>query len=68
MKPRKRRPKIVMEVLDEKVDPSSERIKSFVGHGNCAVCGAPLCTHGGCANTGMCGPCCTGDADTAGEY
>lgn len=36
--------------------------------GHCAVCGTPLCTQGGCANTGMCGPCCTGEADTAGEY
>ena len=42
--------------------------KSFVGNGHCAVCGTPLCTKGGCANTGMCGPCCTGEADTAGEY
>jgi hypothetical protein len=36
--------------------------------GHCVVCGTPLCTEGGCAGTGMCGPCCTGEADTAGEY
>jgi hypothetical protein len=50
--------------------PESEREepKSFVGKGHCAVCGTPLCTRGGCAGTGMCGPCCTGEADTAGEY
>lgn len=41
--------------------------KSF-HFGHCAVCGTPLCTQGGCAGTGMCGPCCTGDAATAGEY
>ena len=34
----------------------------------CIVCGTPLVTDGGCANTGMCGPCCTGDASTVGEY
>jgi hypothetical protein len=42
--------------------------KSSVGKGHCAVCGTPLFTPGGCANTGLCGPCCTGEADTAGEY
>jgi transcription elongation factor Elf1 len=41
--------------------------KSFTC-GHCAVCGTPLCTQGGCAGTGMCGPCCTGEAETAGEY
>ena len=35
---------------------------------SCLVCGMPLIEPGGCAGTGMCGPCCTGDASTAGEY
>ena len=35
---------------------------------SCLVCGAPLIEPGGCAGTGMCGPCCTGDASTVGEY
>ena len=47
---------------------SGERdFKSFT-FGHCNVCGTPLCTKGGCANTGLCGPCCTGEADTAGEF
>lgn len=34
----------------------------------CIVCGEPLMEPGGCGGTGMCGPCCTGDASTVGEY
>lgn len=34
----------------------------------CTVCDTPLIEPGGCAGSGMCGPCCTGDASTAGEY
>ncbi len=48
-------------------DEETEESKSFT-HGHCVVCGTPLCTTGGCAGTGMCGPCCLGEADTAGEY
>ena len=33
----------------------------------CVVCGAPLIERGGCAGSGMCGPCCLGDASTVGE-
>lgn len=36
--------------------------------GICAVCDAPLLEAGGCGGTGLCGPCATGEADTAGEY
>ena len=48
-------------------DDSLDEPKSFT-LGHCVVCGAPLYTRDGCAGTGMCGPCATGDADTAGEY
>ncbi len=34
----------------------------------CCVCGTPLVERGGFAGVGMCGPCATGDASTAGEY
>ncbi len=34
----------------------------------CEVCEIPLIDEGGCGGTGLCGPCCTGDASTVGEY
>ncbi len=37
------------------------------GFGNCMVCDTPLLQRGGFAGSGMCGPCCTGEADTIGE-
>lgn len=37
------------------------------GFGTCVVCGQPLLQRGGFANTGMGGPCCTGEADTIDE-
>lgn len=37
------------------------------GFGSCMVCDAPLLQVGGFAGSGMCGPCCTGEADTVGE-
>ena len=40
----------------------------YDGETTCEVCGTPLVTPGGCAGTGMCGPCCLGDASTVGEY
>ena len=43
-------------------DKSTTKVKA------CVVCGTPLIEPGECAGTGMCGPCCTGDASTAGEY
>jgi len=33
----------------------------------CCSCGQPLATRGGFANTGLCGPCCTGDASARTE-
>lgn len=36
--------------------------------GHCEVCETPLMTEGGCEGTGLCGPCCLGEADTVGEY
>lgn len=33
----------------------------------CIVCETPLGIPGGMAETGMCGPCCTGEADTISE-
>ena len=33
----------------------------------CCVCGQRLGIPGGMANTGMCGPCCTGEADSIEE-
>jgi hypothetical protein len=53
---------------DSQKKPVNDDQKSFVGFGHCFACGTPLCTQGGCAGTGLCGPCCTGEADTAGEY
>ncbi len=36
--------------------------------GNCLSCGTPLLQRGGYGSvTELCGPCCTGEADTAGE-
>lgn len=34
----------------------------------CTVCDTPLIDKGGCGDTGMCGPCCLGEADTVGMY
>ncbi len=34
----------------------------------CKVCRDPLLNRGGCGGTGLCGPCCLGDASTVGEY
>ena len=36
--------------------------------GECVVCGTPLVEAGGAGGTGMCGPCCTGESDTVGEF
>lgn len=36
--------------------------------GHCEVCNAALGVPGGYAGTGMCGPCCTGEADTLSEF
>ena len=47
--------------VDENQDREAEATK-------CIICGTPLIVPGGCAGTGMCGPCCLGDASTAGEY
>jgi hypothetical protein len=33
--------------------------------GRCDGCGVFLLQHGGFAGTSLCGPCCTGEADTA---
>jgi hypothetical protein len=48
----------------------NRRICKACGHvyGRCFVCKAPLIEPTGCAGSGLCGPCCTGDASTAGEY
>jgi len=51
----------------ERQDDETDEPKSFT-HGHCVVCGTPLCTTGGCAGTGMCGPCCTGSAEDVGEF
>lgn len=37
------------------------------GEEECLSCGAPLLQPGGYAGSGMCGPCCTGEADTIDE-
>lgn len=36
------------------------------GFGECLSCGTPLLENGGFHETGLCGPCCTGEARTAG--
>lgn len=35
--------------------------------GTCEVCGTELYKRGGYADTGMCGPCCTGESETLEE-
>lgn len=35
------------------------------GHGRCGSCNVPLLQANGYAGTGLCGPCCTGEADTS---
>jgi hypothetical protein len=37
------------------------------GCGQCDCCEQPLFKKGGYAGTGLCGPCCTGDASTIDE-
>jgi hypothetical protein len=34
----------------------------------CSVCGCELCLPGGFGETGMCGPCCTGESATLSEF
>jgi len=36
--------------------------------GKCEVCGSQLGIHGGMVGTDMCGPCCTGESETLGEF
>ena len=36
-------------------------------YGRCGSCDTPLGIKGGCADTGLCGPCATGEAATVGE-
>ena len=50
-------------------DPEKRRndmIKE-IGFGQCSSCGQPLYKKGGYAGSGMCGPCCTGEAATIDE-
>ncbi len=39
----------------------------FFADGFCVTCGCPLGLPGGMGGTGLCGPCCTGEADTLEE-
>jgi hypothetical protein len=39
----------------------------FGAAGNCDSCGQPLYVDGGYGGTGLCGPCCTGEASTLDE-
>lgn len=41
--------------------------KALGGAGKCAVCGQPLGKSGGYGETGLCGPCATGEAETLSE-
>lgn len=38
-----------------------------MGMGRCLSCGHPLYRKGGYGDTGLCGPCCTGEATTLEE-
>ena len=38
------------------------------GKWNCTVCGAKFSKRGGYAGTDLCGPCCTGEAETIEEF
>ena len=46
---------------------SHQRGTQYKDAQQCIVCGGKLYLRGGYAHTGMCGPCCTGDAETAQE-
>jgi len=65
MSSKKRQRKIERQYT--KPERDQKKVKSFRGPGKCRVCGMPLFA-GGCAGTGMCGPCCTGESDTVGEF
>lgn len=38
-----------------------------MSHGTCSSCTTPLLQPEGFHLTGLCGPCCTGEADTLGQ-
>ena len=47
--------------MNEEYDDDSEEM-------NCIVCETPLGIPGGMSETGMCGPCCTGESETLDEF
>ena len=58
---------------EEKFDALKEegrlrRPVQLVDHGKCDVCDTPLGIPNGMAETGLCGPCCTGEAETLEEF
>lgn len=46
--------------------PETRRVEE-IDCGQCSVCSQPLYKKGGYADSGMCGPCCTGEAATLDE-
>ncbi len=48
--------------------PTPQDCAKSEGLGKCEVCDQPLGKRGGYEDSGMCGPCCTGEADTHSEF
>ena len=56
------------EYLDHCSEQHDKALEAMANdYGNCSVCDESLLQAGGYADSGMCGPCCTGEADTFGE-
>jgi hypothetical protein len=57
------------ETPPEKIDIETESDPHQLGAdaGGCKSCGQLLYIEGGYAGSGLCGPCCTGDADTGSQ-
>lgn len=52
----------------KKKTQSQSKPKKDYSHEKCEVCGQPLTKPGGYEDTGMCGPCATGEAETHEEF
>lgn len=52
--------------MKKQLTRSKRRGKRKENFGDCLSCGVPLLERGGFHGTQLCGPCCTGEARTAG--
>ena len=48
--------------------PDYTKMKHYAISEKCTICGTYLGLKGGYRGTGICGPCCTGEAATVDEY